>query len=65
VQKETLGSKDVDTTRGGDSKLRLILQRYQEYTNSNKETNNKYLMLVSREYIKNEMNSSSVQFQTI
>jgi hypothetical protein len=65
VQKETLGSKDVDTTRSGDSKLRLILQRYQEYTNSNKETNNKYLMLISREYIKNEMNSSSVQFQTI
>jgi hypothetical protein len=64
VKKEIFGDNDIDTTRNGTSKIISVLQKYQDYTNINKKTNNKYIMFVSREYIKNEMNSSSVQFQT-
>jgi len=65
LKKETLGSNDVETTSGGVSQMRELLQRYQEYTNRNREENRKYLSLVSREYVKNEMNSSAVQFHTV
>jgi hypothetical protein len=65
LKKATLGSNDTDMTSGGVSRIRLVLQTYQEYTNRNKEENNKYLSLVSREYIKNEMNSSLVQFHSV
>jgi hypothetical protein len=64
LKKEQFGSMDVDDI-DDKSKIILLLQKYQEYTNINRETNNKYLILVSREYIKNEMNNSSIQFQTI
>jgi len=65
LRKETLGSNDVDTTSGGVSQMRALLHLYQEYTNSNKQSNSKFLSLVSRDYIKNEMTSSAVQFHTI
>ena len=65
LKKENLGSNDIDSTSNKKSKMRSILQKYQEYTNIDRESNNKYLILVSREYVKNEMNNSSVMFQTL
>jgi hypothetical protein len=64
LKKEILGSNDANTS-SDILKMRAILQLYQGYTNSNKESNSKYLSLVSRDYVKNEMNSAVVQFHTI
>ena len=64
LKKETIGSNNTDT-RGGVSQIRELLQLYQGYQNINKEENRKYLSLVSREYVKNEMNSSAFQFHNL
>jgi hypothetical protein len=45
--------------------LESLLQKYQEYTISNKEENKKHLMLVSREFIEYEMNNSIIQFHSL
>ena len=47
------------------SPMRDVLEEYQGYSNNNKNKNTKYLFLVSREYVKNEMNSSTIQFYNI
>ena len=55
LKKEKLGSNDTDLTKSRISKMRNILQKYQEYNNTNKSENNKYISLVSREYIESIM----------
>lgn len=55
LKKETLGSNDTDLTKSGISKMRNLLQKYQEYNDINKSENNKYISLVSREYVENIM----------
>ena len=46
-------------------KFKETLKKYQDYSDSNKNKNSKYLLLVSREYVKNEMNSSIIQYYNI
>ena len=62
LNKVQLGSNDIDTS---PNNMRAMLQKYREYTNTDKEDKGKYVILVSREYVKNEMNSAMIQFQTI
>ena len=45
--------------------IKETLKKYQDYSDSNKNKNSKYLLLVSREYVKNEMNSSIIQYYNI
>jgi hypothetical protein len=45
--------------------MKETLNKYQDYSDSNKNKNSKYLLLVSREYVKNEMNSSIIQYYNI
>lgn len=48
----------------GTLNMRNVLRKLQEYSDTNKEEKSKFISLVSRDYIKNEMNSASVQFHT-
>ena len=54
-------SKSLKIKKIGE-KMKKVLEKYQNYSDSDKSKNNKYLSLVSREYLKNEMNTSIVHF---
>ena len=54
-------SKSLKIKKIGE-KMKKVLEKYQNYSESDKSKNNKYLSLVSREYLKNEMNTSIVHF---
>ena len=55
----------LKTKKITNSLMRDLIKEYQIYSNNEKNTKNKYIYLVSREYVQNEMNSSTIQFYNI